>query len=59
MVVPITDSRRANLTAKLIHSGFQEYEVELKSIVLRAKTRFETRDWPGVVTDSLETMDVY
>jgi isocitrate dehydrogenase kinase/phosphatase len=59
MLQQITDSRRSNLTAKAIHSGFQEYEADLNSIILRAKTRFETRDWHGVVTDSLETMDVY
>ncbi|HYF63462.1 MAG TPA: isocitrate dehydrogenase kinase/phosphatase AceK regulatory subunit, partial [Herpetosiphonaceae bacterium] len=55
----LTDSRLANLGASAIHCAFAAYQTEFKAITGRARRRFETRDWPGMLRDSAARLELY
>jgi isocitrate dehydrogenase kinase/phosphatase len=45
--------------AELIASGHRDYLTSFRSINLRARTRFEARDWAGMQADTVERLDLY
>ncbi len=49
----------AESAAKLILVSFDNYQRRFAEITLRARRRFEERDWPGIRADSVERMDLY
>ena len=51
--------RPADLCAKDILKAFVEYQAQFKIITLRAKARFENRDWHGMKADAGERLDLY
>ncbi|MCK5193103.1 MAG: bifunctional isocitrate dehydrogenase kinase/phosphatase, partial [Desulfobulbaceae bacterium] len=51
--------RPADLCAKDILKAFFEYQAKFKIITLRAKARFENRDWHGMKADAGERLDLY
>ncbi len=55
----LTDSRLANLGARIILQGFEEYHTDFKTITRRARIRFEQRDWHGMQADAAERLDLY
>lgn len=58
MSQPLSDSRLANLSATEICSGFDLYHDEFKAITGRAKTRFEARDWQGMMDNSVARLEI-
>lgn len=42
-----------------IFTAFTNYQAQFKTITLRAKGRFEQRDWVGAQADALERLDLY
>lgn len=58
MSQPLSDSRLANLGATTIHNGFDEYHDEFKAVTRRAKSKFEMRDWQGMLSDSIERLEL-
>jgi isocitrate dehydrogenase kinase/phosphatase len=59
MTTQLTDSRLANLGTRAIHQAFDAYQERFKAITLRAKDRFENRDWHGAQADATERLDLY
>lgn len=55
----LTDSRLANLGANTIAAAFSQYQDEFRAITARAQTRFARRDWPGMLSDAAERLDLY
>ncbi len=45
--------------ATIIHQGFEAYHRDFLAVTGRAKHRFERRDWPGVLADARERLDLY
>lgn len=54
----LSDSRLANFAAVAIGNGFGEYHAEFKVITRRARKRFETCDWAGMVADAAERLEL-
>ena len=59
MTQPLTDSRPADLGARLIFDAFTTYREQFKKITQRAKVRFKDRDWRGMRNDAAERLDLY
>jgi isocitrate dehydrogenase kinase/phosphatase len=57
--VPLSDSRLANLGARAIHAGFDDYHARYRAITRRARARFEGRDWRGLRLDGTDRLDLY
>jgi isocitrate dehydrogenase kinase/phosphatase len=55
----LTDSRLANLGARAIHAGMEQYRARFKAITQQAKPSFETADWPRVRANALERLELY
>ena len=55
----LSDSRLANLAARAILDAFDAYQAEFKAITLRARERFESRDWRGIQADAAGRIDLY
>lgn len=55
----LTDRRLANIGANAIYDAFDYYQTQFNLITRRAQTRFETRDWHGEQSDSLERLNLY
>ncbi len=55
----LTDSRLANLGANVIFEAFKAYQNQFNVITLRARARFEQRDWHGLQADATERLDLY
>jgi isocitrate dehydrogenase kinase/phosphatase len=53
------DSDLAQTASQLILCSFDDYQERFAAITLRARGRFEKRDWPGIRADSVERMDLY
>ena len=45
--------------SRVILDSFNSYQRRFLEITLRARRRFEARDWPGIRADSVERMDLY
>jgi len=54
-----TDSRRADLGARLIFDAFTTYRSRFKDITQRAKLRFKDRHWHAMRNDATERLDLY
>jgi isocitrate dehydrogenase kinase/phosphatase len=52
-------SRLANDAAPAIVSAFDEHQRRFGDITRRARSRFDARDWHGVVADAVERLDLY
>ena len=57
--MPLSDSRLANLGARAIHAGFDDYHARFRAITRRARARFEGRDWRGLRLDGTDRLDLY
>jgi isocitrate dehydrogenase kinase/phosphatase len=49
----------ARSSARLILDGFASYQEQFRAITLRAKERFEKREWSELQDDALERLDLY
>jgi len=58
MTQSLSDSRLSNFGAVAIGNGFGEYHNEFKAITRRARTRFEQRDWHGMLADSQSRLEL-
>jgi isocitrate dehydrogenase kinase/phosphatase len=56
---PESNEKKAVRAAQAIRSAFDRYQEEFRAITLRARSRFETRDWIGGRADALERLDLY
>jgi isocitrate dehydrogenase kinase/phosphatase len=54
-----TASRLANDAAPAIVSALDEHQRRFIEITRRARSRFDARDWRGMVDDAVERLDVY
>ena len=52
------ENQIADRAARAIHEAFHFFDSRFKEITLRAKSRFESRDWPGMQKDALERLEV-
>ncbi|MDM8519948.1 bifunctional isocitrate dehydrogenase kinase/phosphatase [Anaerolineales bacterium HSG6] len=59
MTALLTDSRRANLGAKVIHKAFDRYQFRFKEITLKAKVHFEKKNLHDMQTDAELRLDLY
>ena len=55
----LTDSRLANVGARVIHLAFGRFRNAFTMVTRRAQRRFETRDWAAMQTDASERLDLY
>lgn len=56
---PLSDSRLANLGARLIADAYEGFESRFRIVTRRARIRFAERDWQGMATDARERLDLY
>ncbi|HEX2154524.1 MAG TPA: bifunctional isocitrate dehydrogenase kinase/phosphatase [Acidimicrobiia bacterium] len=56
---PLSDSRLANLGARLIADAYEGFESRFRIVTRRARIRFAERDWQGMATDAHERLDLY
>ncbi len=54
-----SDSRLASLGSRTISASYSELEERFLEITLRARSRFDGRDWLGMRSDALERLRVY
>lgn len=59
MSVSITDSRRSSLASESIARAYTDYQRRIWTIDLRAKSRFEAREWAEAQADSVEKLELY
>lgn len=59
MTPPLTDSRMANVGAKMIYYAFEYYQACFQAVTSRAKLRFEKCDWSGQQADAVERLELY
>lgn len=57
--IPLSTADLASAASNQILSSFDSYQRRFAEITLRARRRFEERDWPGIRADSVERMDLY
>lgn len=55
----LTDSRVANLGARLIYDAFHLFHADFRLITQRARHHFENRDWHALSRDSNARIDLY
>lgn len=55
----LSDSRVANLGARLIADAYQDFDSRFRIVTRRARIRFAERDWTGMATDARERLDLY
>ena len=55
----LTDSRLANLGARLIAEAYDDFENRFRIVTRRARVRFAERDWKGMAADARERLDLY
>lgn len=55
----LSDSRLANLGARLISDAYDAFERRFRIVTRRARIRFAERDWRGMATDARERLDLY
>src|SRR5690606_33605168 len=55
----LTDSRLANLGARLIADAYERFESRFRIVTRRARIRFAERDWVGMATDARERLALY
>src|SRR5690606_24143012 len=55
----LTDSRLANLGARLIAEAYEGFESRFRIVTRRARVRFAERDWKGMAADARERLDLY
>ncbi len=58
-IARLTDSRLANLAARIIYNGFDRYSLAFQEITRRARVRFEQRDWKGAQADATARLELY
>ncbi|MGA7271953.1 MAG: bifunctional isocitrate dehydrogenase kinase/phosphatase [Acidimicrobiia bacterium] len=56
---PLSDSRLANLGARLISDAYGDFERRFRIVTRRARIRFRERDWAGMAADAKERLDLY
>ena len=56
---PLSDSRLANLGARLISDAYADFENRFRIVTRRARIRFRERDWSGMAADARERLDLY
>ena len=56
---PLSDSRLANLGARLVADAYADFESRFRIVTRRARIRFGERDWPGMHADARERLDLY
>ncbi len=56
---PLSDSRLANLGARLISDAYGDLERRFRIVTRRARIRFRERDWAGMAADATERLDLY
>lgn len=56
---PLSDSRLANLGARLIADAYADLESRFRIVTRRARIRFQERDWTGMAADARERLDLY
>src|SRR5690606_33519065 len=55
----LSDSRLANLGARLISEAYEDFESRFRIVTRRARVRFAERDWKGMAADARERLDLY
>src|SRR5690606_12822331 len=55
----LTDSRLANLGARLIADAYERFESRFRIVTRRARIRFAERDWVGMASDARERLALY
>ncbi len=55
----LTQSRVANLGARVIYDAFDGYHARFRGVTGRARARFECCDWHGLRDDAAERLDLY
>ena len=55
----LSDSRLANLGARLIAEAYEGFESRFRIVTRRARVRFAERDWKGMAADARERLDLY
>lgn len=55
----LTDSRLANVGARVIHQAFGRFQTAFADITRHARKRFATRDWTAMQSDARERLDLY
>lgn len=55
----LSDSRLANLGARLVADAYAGFETRFRIVTRRARIRFGERDWAGMATDARERLDLY
>lgn len=55
----LTDSRLANMGARLIADAYGRFESRFRIVTRRARIRFAERDWVGMATDARERLELY
>jgi len=55
----LSDSRLANLGARVVAEAYDGFETRFRIVTRRARIRFAERDWAGMSTDARERLDLY
>lgn len=55
----LTDSRLANVGARVIYRAFGRFQTTFAAITHRAQERFTTRNWTAMQADARERLDLY
>ena len=56
---PLSESRLANLGARLVAEAYAGFETRFRIVTRRARIRFAERDWAGMAADARERLDLY
>ncbi|CAN5787516.1 bifunctional isocitrate dehydrogenase kinase/phosphatase [soil metagenome] len=56
---PLSDSRLANMGAKLIAEAYSDFESRFRIVTRRARIRFQERDWVAMAADARQRLDLY
>ena len=59
MTAPSIHQRQCHEIHQILWRGFARFNEAFARITLRAGTRFEQRDWPGMHRDTVERLDLY
>ncbi len=55
----LSDSRLANLGARLIADAYSEFESRFRIVTRRARIRFQERGWVAMAADARQRLDLY
>jgi isocitrate dehydrogenase kinase/phosphatase len=55
----LSDSRLANLGARLVAEAYESFESRFRIVTRRARIRFGDRDWHGMAADARELLRLY